>query len=57
MRFSVVNPGAANPQILLQLAAKDAPLVTFQEVPRTLESIYLRVMERAQLESLGTIHD
>jgi ABC-2 type transport system ATP-binding protein len=57
MRFSVADPGAANPQLLRQLTAKHAPLVAFQEVPRTLESVYLRVMERAPLESVGTIHD
>jgi ABC-2 type transport system ATP-binding protein len=57
MRFSVEDPGAANPQLLRQLTAAQAPLVAFQEVPRTLESIYLKVMEKAQLEAVGRLHD
>ncbi len=47
--FSVENPPVANPSLLVQLTAKRAPLLAFQEVPRSLEQVYLRVMaqERA----------
>jgi ABC-2 type transport system ATP-binding protein len=57
MRFTVEDPAAANPHLLRQLTAGQAPLVAFQEVPRTLESVYLKVMEEAQLKAIGTIHD
>ncbi len=47
--FRVENPSAANPSLLGQLTAERAPLLAFQEVPRSLEQVYLRVMaqERA----------
>lgn len=48
LRFSVENPGWANPQLMQELSTLRAPLVAFQEVPRTLEQVYLRVMEQAQ---------
>jgi ABC-2 type transport system ATP-binding protein len=56
MRFSVEDPGTANPQLLRQLTDRKAPLMAFQEVPRTLESVYLKVMERAQPKAVGTMH-
>jgi ABC-2 type transport system ATP-binding protein len=48
LRFQVENPGVSNAQLMRELASMRAPLVAFQEVPRTLEDIYLRVMEEAQ---------
>jgi ABC-2 type transport system ATP-binding protein len=48
LRFSVENPGISNPKLMQGLASMRAPLVAFQEVPRTLEAVYLRVMEQAQ---------
>lgn len=51
LRFSVQNPLEANPQLLQMLSSLHAPLVAFQEVPRTLEQVYLKVMAGAQSAS------
>lgn len=48
LRFSVENPQVSNPKLMQDLASMRAPLVAFQEVPQTLEAVYLRVMEWAQ---------
>ncbi len=48
MRFRVDNPYEANPRLLRELASKQAPLLEFQEVPRSLEQVYLKVMAEAQ---------
>lgn len=57
IRFRVQNPVAQNPLILGQLAAAGAPLLAFQELPRTLESAYLKVMEKAQSREASAGHD
>ncbi|MFZ5910645.1 MAG: ABC transporter ATP-binding protein [Chloroflexota bacterium] len=48
LRFRVRRPQETNPQLLRQLSASQAPVVTLQEVPRTLEQVYLKVMAEAQ---------
>jgi ABC-2 type transport system ATP-binding protein len=48
LRFKIENPKDANPVLLGELASMQAPLFTFQEVPRNLEEVYLRVMADAQ---------
>lgn len=48
LRFRVERPQESNPLLLRQLAEHHAPLVTFQEVPRSLEQVYLKVMADAQ---------
>ena len=48
LRFRVERPQEANPLLLRQLAAVQAPVVTLQEVPRSLEQVYLKVMADAQ---------
>ena len=48
MRFQVDDPRSVNPQLLRELAAKQAPVVAFQEVPRKLEQVYLKTMADAQ---------
>jgi ABC-2 type transport system ATP-binding protein len=40
----VERPHESNPILLHALSAKSAPLVSFQEEPRTLEQVYLKVM-------------
>jgi len=51
LRFSVEDPRSSNPRLMQRLASMRAPLVAFQEVPRTLESVYLKVMEQAQMRN------
>jgi ABC-2 type transport system ATP-binding protein len=56
LRFRIENPRETNPQILRELTARNAPLVAFQEVPRTLEQVYLKVMADVQLERAEALH-
>ncbi|GAB4504161.1 MAG: ABC transporter ATP-binding protein [Anaerolineales bacterium] len=48
LRFRVKRPQETNPELLRRLIAAQAPLVTLQEVPRTLEQVYLKIMAEAQ---------
>ena len=48
LRFRVERPEEANPLLLRQLTEAKAPVVTLQEVPRSLEQVYLKVMADAQ---------
>ena len=56
LRFSVQSPLDANPLLLHELMSKHVPLVTFQEVPRSLEQVYLKVMSDAQTPRSETLH-
>lgn len=47
-RFRVTDPRTENPALLQHMAAMQAPLVTFQEVPHSLEEVYLKIMADAQ---------
>ena len=48
LRFRIDAPQAVNPRIVHMLTARSAPLVSFQEVPRKLEQVYLKTMAEAQ---------
>lgn len=48
LRFRVEAPQVANPKLVHALASRKAPLVSFQEVPRKLEQVYLKTMAEAQ---------
>lgn len=48
LRFLVERPQESNPLLLHRLAQIKAPVVTLQEVPRSLEQVYLKVMADAQ---------
>jgi hypothetical protein len=41
-------PQLANPTLVNSLTSRQAPLVSFQEVPRKLEHVYLKTMAEAQ---------
>jgi ABC-2 type transport system ATP-binding protein len=47
-RYRVEDPPMANPLILQQLFQAQIPVVAVQEVPRTLEMLYLKAMTQAQ---------
>lgn len=49
LRFRVERPKETNPLLLRQLSAAQAPVMTLQEVPRSLEQVYLKTMADAQL--------
>lgn len=48
LRFQVEAPQLANPTLVNSLTSRNAPLVSFQEVPRKLEHVYLKTMAEAQ---------
>jgi ABC-2 type transport system ATP-binding protein len=48
LRFRVEAPRVANPQLVQALTSRNAPLVSFQEVPRKLEQVYLKTMAEVQ---------
>jgi ABC-2 type transport system ATP-binding protein len=56
VRFRVENPGEANPRLMQELTSKHAPVVAFQEVPRSLEQVYLKVMADAQAPREEPVH-
>ncbi len=52
LRVRVERPQESNPALLHALSAKSAPFMSFQEEPRTLEQVYLKVMADVR----GDIH-
>jgi ABC-2 type transport system ATP-binding protein len=44
LRYSTPEPEQVNPRLLRQLAERGAPVVTLSEVPRSLEDVYLRIV-------------
>jgi len=48
LRFKVEEPQVVNPKIVYTLTSRKAPLVSFQEVSRKLEQVYLKTMADAQ---------
>src|SRR5215207_8572133 len=48
LRFRVEAPQEVNPKLVQALTSRNAPLVSFQEVPKTLEHVYLKTMADAQ---------
>jgi len=48
LRFRVEAPQLINPKLVNALASRNAPLVSFHEVPRKLEQVYLKTMADAQ---------
>jgi ABC-2 type transport system ATP-binding protein len=50
LRFRVKRPQESNPELLRHLAKYQAPVMTLQEVPRSLEQVYLKAMAEAQMD-------
>jgi len=48
LRFRVDAPQVVNPKLVHALTSRNAPLMSFQEVPRKLEQVYLKTMADAQ---------
>jgi ABC-2 type transport system ATP-binding protein len=48
LTFKIETPQVSNPRLVHALTSKNAPLVSFQEVPRKLEQVYLKTMADAQ---------
>lgn len=47
LRYEVENPAAANPLLVQQLMEQNAQVISVQELPRTLEMVYLKAMSHA----------
>ena len=45
VRYAVPNPDQFNPWLLAELARHNVPVVTLSEVPRSLEEVYLQIVE------------
>lgn len=45
IRYTVPDPAQFNPWLLSQLTRQEVPIITLSEVPRSLEEIYLRIVE------------
>ena len=48
LRFEIEAPQLVNPMLVHALTSRNAPLISFQEVPRKLEQVYLKTMADAQ---------
>lgn len=48
IRYTVPNPTQFNPQFLAELARQNVPIITLSEVSRSLEEVYLRIVEADQ---------
>jgi ABC-2 type transport system ATP-binding protein len=44
LRYRTPEPERVNPRLLQQLAQRGVPVVTLSEVPRSLEDVYLRIV-------------
>jgi ABC-2 type transport system ATP-binding protein len=45
VRYRTADPHTINPRVLEALTEAQIPVVTLSEVPRSLESVYLRAVE------------
>jgi len=50
LRFQTSNPLNSNPQVLKQLIEQGLPIVSLQEMPRSLEQVYLQAINAAEQE-------
>ncbi|GAB4417869.1 MAG: ABC transporter ATP-binding protein [Anaerolineae bacterium] len=50
IRYTVPDPTQFNPTLLNELAHQDIPIITLSEVSRSLEEVYLRIVEADQTE-------
>jgi ABC-2 type transport system ATP-binding protein len=48
VRYTTPDPTQFNPQLLNRLAQQNTPVVTLSEVPRSLEEVYLHIVESDQ---------
>ena len=50
LRFQTGNPLTSNPLVLKYLVEQGLPIVSLQEVPRSLEQVYLQAISAAEME-------
>lgn len=50
IRFRTLRPEVANPQLLQRLLDQGLPVISINEIPRSLEQVYLQVMNASRAE-------
>ncbi len=56
VRYTVPDPNTFNPTLLTTLTQQDTPVITLSEVGRSLEEVYLRIVEdNQQIETIAEI--
>jgi ABC-2 type transport system ATP-binding protein len=45
LRYRTAEPEVVNPRLIQRLADLDAPVITLSEVPRSMEEVYLRIVD------------
>jgi len=50
IRFRTLRPEIANPQLLQRLLDQGLPVISINEIPRSLEQVYLQVMNASRAE-------
>lgn len=55
LRFQVAQPQISNPVLVHQLTSRNAPILSIQESQRSLEQVYLKVMEEALSSAQSSI--
>lgn len=55
VRYTVSNPTQFNPLLLNELAQHDVPVITLSEVSRSLEEVYLRIVETDQRDKSSVV--
>lgn len=48
VKYTVPDPARFNPTLLMELAREETPVITLSEVSRSLEEVYLRIVESDQ---------
>jgi len=48
LRFQIENPRDRNPILIAELLRQSLPIVSFQQVPRSLETAYLSALQQVQ---------
>jgi ABC-2 type transport system ATP-binding protein len=51
VRYAVTDPSQFNPLLLTELARQNVPVITLSEVSRSLEEVYLRIVEGESAEA------
>jgi ABC-2 type transport system ATP-binding protein len=55
LRFRVSEPQVQNPGLIRCLLDENLPLISFQEVPRSLEQAFLRAVDNARVNASGNV--
>jgi ABC-2 type transport system ATP-binding protein len=57
LRFRTRRPAETNPALLRRLHAAGVPVISLSEVPRSLETVYLRIVGENQPERMAGVSE